>query len=91
MRRVFLALFSIALIALFWQLIQLYLQYQQLEAKTALITQKTQKIKGENAALLADLQYLTNPENLLKELRSRFSYKKPGEQVIIIVPQKIDE
>ena len=26
--------------------------------------------------------------NLVKELRSRFNYKKPGEKLIIVVPPK---
>ena len=49
---------------------------------------KTDFFKKENFELQADLEYYARPENLEKELRSRFNYKKPGEKLIIIVPPK---
>lgn len=41
--------------------------------------------KSQEADLQAEMQYLSNPANLEKELRSQFNYKKPGETMIIIV------
>jgi peptidoglycan hydrolase CwlO-like protein len=42
----------------------------------------------QEADLQNQTQYLTNQANLEKELRAEFNYKKPGETMIIIVPQQ---
>ena len=42
--------------------------------------------KQQEADLQDEMQYLTNPANLEKELRSQFNYKNPGETMVIIVP-----
>ena len=42
--------------------------------------------QAQEADLQAETQYLSNPINLEKELRSQFNYKKPGETMVIIVP-----
>lgn len=42
----------------------------------------------QEADLQQETQYLSNPANLEKELRSQFNYKKPGETMIIIVPNQ---
>lgn len=44
------------------------------------------KAQAQETSLQEEVQYLSNPANLEKELRARFNYKKPGEQMIIIVP-----
>jgi cell division protein FtsB len=44
------------------------------------------KAQQNEASLSATMQYLANPANLAKELRSHFNYKKPGETMIVIVP-----
>ncbi len=49
---------------------------------------KLEQVKGEQAKLQNELEYLANPRNLEKELRARFNLKKPGEKTIIIVPQE---
>jgi hypothetical protein len=46
----------------------------------------TAKAAGVN--LQSDVEYLANPLNLEKELRSRFNYKKQGETMIVIVPEQ---
>ena len=38
----------------------------------------------ENERLLADVEYYSEPENLAKEFRAKFDYKKPGEKLIKI-------
>ena len=45
------------------------------------------KAQQNEASLSATMQYLANPLNLTKELRSQFNYKKPGETMIVIVPE----
>ena len=44
------------------------------------------EVKAQQADLEAEEKYLSNPANMIKELRARFNYKKPGETMIIIVP-----
>jgi cell division protein FtsB len=44
------------------------------------------KSQAQEASLQEETQYLSNPANLEKELRARFNYKKPGETMVIIVP-----
>lgn len=40
----------------------------------------------ENTELKSDIEYFSIPENLEKELRSRFNYKEAGEEMMIVVP-----
>lgn len=44
------------------------------------------KSQAQETTLQQENQYLSNPANLEKELRARFNYKKPGETMVIIVP-----
>lgn len=41
----------------------------------------------DNEKLKSELEYFSNPANLEKEIRARFNLKKPGERMIILVPQ----
>jgi len=45
---------------------------------------KAALLKEENTRLKADVEYFSEPENLAKELKARFDYKKPGEKLIKI-------
>lgn len=45
-------------------------------------------VNAEKAKLESDKQYLEDPENLEKELKSRFNYRRPDEKLLIIVPSK---
>ncbi|OGM91862.1 hypothetical protein A2755_00665 [Candidatus Wolfebacteria bacterium RIFCSPHIGHO2_01_FULL_48_22] len=40
----------------------------------------------ENKQLELEARYYVYPENVEKFLRSRFNYKKPGEGMIIVIP-----
>ncbi|MDO8430212.1 MAG: septum formation initiator family protein [bacterium] len=88
MKRIFLVILGLVLLALAWQLFNLYRQNKKLGDTLSAIDVKTDFFKKENSELQADLEYYAKPENLEKELRSRFNYKKPGEKLIIIVPPK---
>jgi cell division protein FtsB len=88
MRKVSIIALLVVLIALLWQLYQLYLQNKELNESFSVIDNKFESLWEENSLLRADLEYFANPENLEKELRGRFNYKKPGEKLIIIVPPK---
>jgi septum formation initiator len=61
-------------------------QERTLDANLADIQLRLTNEKSDEADLENEVQYLSNPINLEKELRARFNYKKPGETMIIIVP-----
>jgi hypothetical protein len=42
-------------------------------------------VKKEGDSLRNDLDHYLNPDNLEKELRARFNYRKEGEKLIIMV------
>jgi len=88
MRRIFTAILALLGFAILTQIYNLYSQGSKLQQNLSLITAKVEAFKKENSDLQADLQYFSIPENLVKELRSRFNYKKPGEKLIIVVPPK---
>ncbi len=63
-------------------------QEHELSADLADVQAKLTKAQTDAASLQEESQYLANPLNLEKELRARFNYKKPGETMIIIVPEQ---
>ncbi len=63
-----------------------FVEERSLSAELADIEARLVKAQGDATDLQSEVQYLANPLNLEKELRSRFNYKKPGETMIIIVP-----
>lgn len=71
-----------------FQLYNLYRQKSQLRREAAAAAAEYQKLSNENGVLQADLGYFSNQENLSKDLKSKFDYKRPGERLIIIVPNK---
>ncbi len=88
MKRILTIILLLAVIALLWQLFQLYLQNSGLNNNLGVIEKKLNSLSEENGKFQADLEYFAFPENLEKELRSRFNYKKQGEKLIIVVPPK---
>lgn len=77
-------------LALLWQLYQLFLQNRELEDTLSKIDTRVDNFNRESLQFQADLEYFANPVNLEKELRGRFNYKKPGEKLIIVVPPKAE-
>lgn len=72
--------------ALGFQFFKLYEQYAQLRRSADTLGQSTAALTSENQQLQADLEYFSRPSNLEKELRTRFNYKSPGENMIIVIP-----
>lgn len=66
------------------QLYHLYKNNAALEAKFNDTKAKSETLKDEAGRLKADIGYFSEPENLAKELKSKFDYKKPGERLIKI-------
>lgn len=90
MKRILTVILLLAVAALLWQLIQLYMQNSALKSSLGVIEDKLNNLNEENGKFQADLEYFASPENLEKELRSKFNYKKPGEKIIIVVPPKAE-
>jgi len=70
-------------------LIELYFlikERNQLRADLDNLNSRLQALTKENAELQSEIEYFSHPENLEKELRSKFNYKKPDEKMMIIVP-----
>lgn len=70
--------------ALSIQLYHLYRNNGALEAKLDETKTETAALADEAERLKADIGYFSDPENLAKELKSKFDYKKPGERLIKI-------
>ena len=87
-KRILTIILLLVVLALMWQLYQLFLQNRKLGETLSSIEDRVNNFSKENLQFQADLEYFLNPENLEKELRSRFNYKKPGEKLIIVVPPK---
>lgn len=72
--------------ALFFAAGQLYFSNRSLSSAAAVLQARLSALSIDSRNLKSDLNYLQIPENLEKELRSRFNYKNPGEKLIIVVP-----
>lgn len=66
------------------QLWNFYRSNSQLSQKLETFDLESKNLMEENESLKADLSYYAEPENLAKELRAKFDYKKPGEKLIKI-------
>ncbi|MBU4348204.1 septum formation initiator family protein [Patescibacteria group bacterium] len=79
-------LLTIIIIVLSWQFFNLYQQHSHLKESSDKLNSETTSLEKENQDIESDIEYFSNPENLEKELKSKTSYKKPGEKTIIIIP-----
>ena len=77
---------SLFLVIIGWQVVSFVREEGRLGSQLADVQANLTKAQTQEAGLQEESQYLSNPLNLEKELRARFNYKKPGEQMIIIVP-----
>lgn len=80
-------LLIVGIVGLGFQIYSLSQQRTALQTDLDKIGTKLQPLLNENGELLAEIKYLKNDDNLEKELRSRFNYVKPGEKLIIVVPE----
>jgi cell division protein FtsB len=77
---------SVFLILIGVQVYSFVTQEWSLGGQLADVQQNLAKAQTQETSLQEENQYLSNPANLEKELRARFNYKKPGETMVIIVP-----
>jgi len=86
MSRLRLALILIIVLLLGWGALKLEKTKQQALENTALLKANLNEIEKENQKLENEINYLKNPENLVRELKSQTNYTKEGEKVIILTP-----
>lgn len=88
MKRILLSILILVLAVLFYESYSLYHTNVGLRKTFSALGLKLDKFKKDSFQLQADLEYFKEPENLAKELRGRFNYKKADEKLIIVVPPK---
>lgn len=66
---------------------QLFFAYRDLSGENSSLQNRLAALKIDSEHLKSDLEYFKSPENLEKELRSKFNYKNPGEKLVIGVLQ----
>jgi cell division protein FtsB len=64
--------------------------YRNLSAEVSATRSEAENLSAENKELREKIEYLGKPENLIKEIKSRFNYRLPEERTIIIAPEKRD-
>jgi len=77
---------SIILIAVLIQAYFILKERDQLKIKMDDLNGRLSVLLKENSDIQSEIKYFSHPENLEKELRQRFNYKKHGEKMIIITP-----
>jgi cell division protein FtsB len=68
------------------ELVLMYVDARSLKKENETVEQKLQAVQKENVEIQNDWNYYQSPDNLEKNLREKFNYKKPGETMIIVVP-----
>ncbi len=68
-----------------WSLVS---ELREVRAARLDLEQKKVVLEKRHSDLEEQAAYITDKDNLEKELRSHFNYKKPGENVIVVVPPK---
>jgi cell division protein FtsB len=85
----FIVVVGILALVLVAVVIQGYLIFQErnkLKETLSDLDSRLEALLSENAKLRSELEYFSHPENLEKELRSKFNYHYPDEKMMIIVP-----
>ena len=71
-----------------FQLYRFYGQRRQLSKNLNKTDEALGGLTEDNRKLQADLEYYLDQENLAKEAKSKFDYKRPGEKMMIVIPQR---
>lgn len=83
----FLILVLVTLAFVGFQVYKLYAERKTLIQEEAGVRSQLSTLEGEQANLNEEIVYFSDIRNLAKELKSLFNYKKPGEKMMIIIPQ----
>ena len=87
-RRLFSFILLLILGLLLFQLYRFYGQRRQLSKNLNKTDEALGCLTEDNRKLQADLEYYLDQENLAKEAKSKFDYKRPGEKMMIVIPQR---
>ena len=85
MKTVIFIILTIVLLATWTQIYFIFKELSQSKEKFGILKTKADNLIAENAKIKSEIEYFSLPENLEKELRSKFNYKKPEEKMIIVV------
>lgn len=90
--RVFVSIaFIIVFLAVGFQLYRVNAERVKFGHQAAATEKERADLERENEALRADIRYFGETRNLLKEFRSLFNYRAPGEKLIIVVPPEAEQ
>ena len=85
--RFFIALLVFVVAAFFGvQAYRLYNQRDDLRSQGSALDARASALIIENKQLDADRRYLSDPRNRMKELQTRFNYRKPDETLYLLSP-----
>jgi cell division protein FtsB len=62
-------------------------RYSALKGDYGELSAEVSSLETENSDLEKGEAYLSEPTNLLKEIRKRLNYRRPDEEMIIVVPK----
>jgi len=88
MRIFFIGTFLIISVVVGFQLYRLYEERAVLVKEVRAVREEALVLEEEQLELGKELEYFADTQNLLKELKSLFNYRKPNEKLIIIVPKE---
>ena len=71
-----------------FQIHRLYTQRADLEVRATKLATDIQSLEDKNGKLSSDISYFSDARNLVKAAQSVLNYKKPGEELMIIIPPK---
>lgn len=76
----------IASVAAWTQIYFILKERGQLKVKFDAFSAKANSLIEDNRKVKSEIEYFSIPENLKKELKSKYNYKQPDEKMIIVVP-----
>lgn len=59
-----------------------------IDLEVANLKAKYEELRREEKMVQEKIEYYESPENRLKEAKSQFNYREPGEQLLILVPKQ---
>ena len=80
------AILAIIIIVVSVQTLKLFGRERDMGSQLRASKEKMEMIGRENGELQAQIEYFSHRENLEKELRAKFNYKRPEESTMIITP-----
>ena len=82
-----LVIIILVILALGWGFWILRGERKDLEVEEKILKADLSALLEENTEIQDNIDYFEDPENLLKEAKSQFNYRAPGEELIIVVPE----